>query len=209
MKPVFSGIYYKPGGAGFCGQDDIVRTPSRGEIFRIIAFQLMHILGGEYSNKHVASQEGQKFFIELAEKGTGVIPAEKVKALDEELISGLYFEPCFLCSDPDCREWHEVYGVATNQVYPHVSDCQLRPLEESEKDDAEAFEKDETLRSFLKRRISEIMNEPDVVTMCLEGTQHVPGAPNYAVKQKGYAEALQDVLNIIGRTDKGDSLEDV
>jgi len=48
--------------------------------------------------------------------------------------------PCFLCDDPDCREWSTLWteedpGTGKRYVLCHVSECQMLDEQWSEKDD--------------------------------------------------------------------------
>ena len=201
MKTVFSGIYLKQAGAGFCGQQDIVRTPSLSEALKQVCGQLVAMI----LNPDILSDEGRKYLSEII--------GLKLDKMTEELLGTMYFEPCLgMCNDEDCREWHEVYGMTNGRTYCHVSECQLEPYE-MEKTPALDQEEELPFKEWLTKRMGELISEDGVLEAC-KG-EALLGSVEDAFQKKGYAEALQDILTIIKageiapKPQKGDVLDDV
>ena len=205
MKTRFNGIYTKQAWAGFCGQLDVVRTPALSEVLKQVCGQLLHIA---FDDPKMISDQGKKLFRGLLGK-----PLDEIV---QTLVEELYFEPCMVgCGNDDCREWHEVYGLTNGNVYCHVSECQLDPYEVDQTDDLDADQPDMPFLEWVQKRVVELMAEPEVIKICAMGVIQDSAADLF--RKKGYAEALQDILNIFSPREaeaeevpeKEDSLTDV
>jgi len=188
MRTRFSGIYEKVAGVGFCGQKAIVRTPSLSEVLGIVCKTLISI----DNPKEVFS-------------GYSSLPTNE---LIERLIDDCYFGACMLdCGNDGCREWHQVYDLCDpSNIYCHVSECCLSPYPpESEPDDQDEQElnlENISVEDYIERLISIIVSDKLVVESCINPAVVSPGSVEYAIHQKGYAEALQDILNILRSNDR-------
>ena len=202
MKTKFSGIYMKKAGAGFCGEPDIVRTPSLSEVLKQICHRLLVIA---FDDPNRITDYGKKLCRELIDQ-----PLDQAV---ERLVDELYFEPCSVCGGEDCREWHEVYGMTNGRTYCHVSECELEPYEMEKDDEIDAGE-DLPFREWLDKHLGELLSDEAVLNACIE--EALPGSVEESYQKKGYADALQDILSIVKAQEgkfeakkEGDALEDV
>lgn len=194
MRTTFSGIYTKKENAGFVGHPAIVRTPSRSEVFSQVILALGSVLQGIIKDPKYLSEAGLKFYRDL--------DFSKSQEVVDLLVDGLYFEPCH-CDNRGCRSWHQVYDVCNPKaIYCHVSECELEqyPPEKQEEEDPAPLdfaEGEVQLTTLIQDKIKGIMSDPNVVKACLDPNILTSGTPEYALFNKGYAEALQDIFNII------------
>lgn len=208
MKKRFNGIYRKRAGAGFCGREAIVRTPSRGEVLASVCYSLARMLGGAGGG---LTEGGKKYFKDIVERTEG--KTFNLNEIIDSLIEKLYFEPCFLCDDSECREWNEVYGLTDNSVFCHVSDCQLEELpermdEEGANDIPLYNGVDMPLDEYLNRLIGKVMLNDNVNRILIEISKNNLDTGEFDIYQAGYARGLQDILDIV-KARKGKSTKDV
>ena|SRR3972149_4105084 len=196
-KTSFNQIYIKKEYAGFVGVKAMVRTPSRSEVMASLISNILHIMAGVLNEESSLTEGGIAFFRGLPSKPWDVQFAE--------LANNLYFVPCMIgCGDPECREWVDVYGLG-GEVFCHVSECQLIPLEEAQEIIDEPVG-EVSLPDFIKSKMDAISSQiHQSGVMSPEPVCNMPDEIQ-GIYFRGYAAALADMLSTLSG---GDVLKDV